>query len=202
MNHFDHAAHTWDTPDRRQMAGAIHAAMAARVPFAPTWQVLDVGAGTGLLSFALAPSVARVVAADASEGMRRILLEKKQALGVANVESLAFDLERGPGPEGPFDAVVSSMALHHMEDTARALAVTRDLLRPGGWLALADLDAEDGRFHPDNAAAGVRHLGFERGALEALARQVGFTDLGFETAHTIQREGRSYTIFLLVARRA
>ncbi|RMF87708.1 MAG: class I SAM-dependent methyltransferase, partial [Nitrospirae bacterium] len=100
--------------------------------------------------------------------------------------------------EETFDAVVSAMALHHVEDTERLLRAFARHLRPGGWLALADLDAEDGTFHPPEVE-GVYHHGFDRAALAALLERAGFEGVRFTTAHTVEREGRAYPVFLVTA---
>ena len=77
---------------------------------------------------------------------------------------------------------------------------SRRLLRPGGRIALADLDTEDGTFH-DADAEGIYHLGFGRDALAESARAAGFADVAFESATEIERDGRRYPLFLLLARR-
>ncbi|NIV32583.1 MAG: methyltransferase domain-containing protein, partial [Anaerolineae bacterium] len=68
--------------------------------------------------------------------------------------------------ERQFDLIVSAMALHHVEDTERLLQRFHQHLSPGGGIALADLDQEDGSFHPPEVE-GVFHDGFDRTALEA-----------------------------------
>jgi hypothetical protein len=89
--------------------------------------------------------------------------------------------------------------LHHVEDTAAALAAMRALLATGGRIAVADLDTEDGSFHTAEAE-GIHHQGFDRGDLGRLAEAAGFADIAFRTATTIEDEGRRYPLFLLTAR--
>jgi hypothetical protein len=74
------------------------------------------------------------------------------------------------------------------------------LLRPGGWLALSDLDTEDGTFHSADSE-GIHHHGFDRSRLRELAEAAGFAGVRVTTAGTMEREGRTYPLFLLVARR-
>jgi SAM-dependent methyltransferase len=97
--------------------------------------------------------------------------------------------------------VVSLLVLHHLADTQAALAAIAALLRSGGWLALADLDAEDGSFH-DADAEGIHHRGFDRQALTRLAREAGFIDVRVVTSMTIERDDGKFPVFLLVGRRA
>ncbi len=74
------------------------------------------------------------------------------------------------------------------------------LLRPGGRIALADLDTEDGSFHAADAE-GIHHHGFDREGLADLVRAAGFTDVGFRTATEVEHESRRFPVFLLLARR-
>lgn len=164
-------------------------------------RAIDVGAGTGLLGLALAGDVGSVVLADPSAGMHEVTQEKLAAGGPRNVDAIRFDLLADPPPTEPFDLAVSMLVLHHLPDPAAALAALHGLLRPGGRLALADLDEEDGSFH-DADAEGIHHHGFERSALAELASGAGFTDVETTTAGVFERDGRPYPLFLLVARRS
>jgi hypothetical protein len=71
-------------------------------------------------------------------------------------------------------------------------------LKPGGQVALADLDSEPGTFHPTEMQ-GVFHSGFDRAALQSILAKHGFHDIRFTTAITVQKEGRQYPVFLVVA---
>ncbi|HMV67737.1 MAG TPA: methyltransferase domain-containing protein, partial [Myxococcota bacterium] len=97
-----------------------------------------------------------------------------------------------------FDLIVSAMAMHHVEDTAALLRSLRAHLAPGGQIALADLDAEDGSFHPPGVE-GVFHAGFERAALGAAIEAAGFSAPRFTTACVVHRDGREYPVFLVTA---
>jgi ubiquinone/menaquinone biosynthesis C-methylase UbiE len=200
VSSFDERARDWDTPERRQRADEVARAIRASVPLTPDTRTIDVGAGTGLLGLALAGDVGEVVLAEPSNGMLEVVREKLGAGGPGNVTAVRFDLTSDPLPGDPFDLAVSLLVLHHVEDTGAALAATLRLLRRGGRIALADLDAEDGSFH-DADAEGIHHLGFERVALAGLAREAGFTDVAFRTATEIVRDDRSFPVFLLLARR-
>ena len=91
---------------------------------------------------------------------------------------------------------MSLLVLHHLEDTIGALRAIAGLLRPGGRIALADLEAEDGSFHADND--GIHHFGFERTALAAAAAVAGFADARVVTATEIEKDGRIYPVVLLL----
>jgi SAM-dependent methyltransferase len=199
MATFDERARDWDTPERRERAEAVADAIRANVPLSPTTRTIDVGAGTGLLGFALADDIGELVLAEPSEGMREVIDEKLAASGRTDITAIPFDLAAGTPPAEPFDLAISLLVLHHVVDTATALAAIRGLLAPGGRIAIADLDTEDGTFH-DADAEGIHHLGFDRVALGQLARDAGFVDVDFRTATEIVEEDRRYPVFLLLGR--
>lgn len=199
MSGFDERARDWDTHERRDRAEVVADAIRASVTLDPTMRVIDVGAGTGLLGLTLAVDVGAMVLAEPSEGMLDVAREKLAAGGPPNVTAISLDLVVDPLPPDPFDLAVSLLVLHHIADTGAALSAIRRLLRPGGRIALADLDAEDGSFHSSDAE-GIHHQGFERAGLIETARAAGFTDVEIRTAGEIERDGRRYPLFLLLAR--
>ena len=198
---FDARARTWDDdPRRRHLAESIVAALERAVPLRKDMAALDYGAGTGLLTLALAARVRRVLAVDASAGMLAVLAQKARAGNVANVGILRADFAHDPLPAGPFDLVASAMTLHHVADVADLLRKFHALLAPGGHVALADLDAEDGTFHAANAP-GVHHLGFARGEFAAQLEAAGFADVRIADAVRNEKNGRAYSVFLAAARK-
>jgi ubiquinone/menaquinone biosynthesis C-methylase UbiE len=201
MATFDERARDWDTPERIARAARVAAAIEEAVPLRPTDRLVDVGAGTGLLGLALADHVGEIVLSDPSAGMIEVATEKLAAAGLRSVRAVRHDLLVDPSPVDRFDVAVSLLVLHHLEDTAAALAAIRDLLVPGGRIALADLDTEDGSFHTSEAE-GIHHLGFDRAALRELASAAGFAEVATRTATVIGEDGGGrYPVFLLTGRR-
>jgi 2-polyprenyl-3-methyl-5-hydroxy-6-metoxy-1,4-benzoquinol methylase len=197
---FNHAAPTWDeNPGRLLMANNIAAAIRARVPIDPSMTVLDFGCGTGLVSLALQPYVKRVIGIDCSTGMLAVLAEKVRVLGLTNVDTHCLDLSTHPAPDLHADVIVSAMALHHIADIPAILRVLVQRLTPGGYLALADLDSEDGSFHEDKS--GVYHAGIDRAWLLAQLQALDLQQLSATTAHVMERPSpagtRHYPIFLI-----
>lgn len=206
VSRFDQAAAEWDNnPGRVNLARAVGEGIGRAVPLQPNWRVLDYGAGTGLLTLNLQPRVASLVALDSSKGMLEKLAQKLQKSGIDSVQTYHWDLATRPFPETGFDLVVSSMTLHHLRDVPLVLGRLTTLLKPGGWLAVADLDSEDGSFHGD--APGVFHLGFERSRISEWLVQAGLTRVSVNDAHSMQKESasgelRSYSVFLAVGQKS
>jgi len=103
-------------------------------------RVLDLGGGTGSTSRAVldARPGARVVLVDENSEMLAVARDFLPAAGIE--QTVVADLAE-PLPAGPFDLVVSALAVHHLDGAQkRALfASVRDLLASGGRFALADV---------------------------------------------------------------
>lgn len=189
----------WDADDAKvQLSRGISEAMLASVDFHTGMKVMDFGAGTGLVCGHIADKVGHVLAVDISPSMLEQLSAKPELKG--KVEVLCQDiLEKAAGHT--FDAIISAMAMHHVEDTDAMLAAFADHLHPGGIVALADLDSEDGTFHPADIE-GVYHSGFDRDAFAEKLKKAGFIDISFITAYTVLKDGKTFPIFLVTATRA
>ena len=193
---FKEKAQDWDINEMvKQLSSAIGQSILDNIQFNSKMQVLDFGAGTGLITSQVAPHVAKVTAVDISQSMLEQLLAKQELKD--KVEILCQDITRQPiGTE--FDLIMSAMAMHHVDDTDNMLRQFAAHLKPGAQVALADLDKEDGSFHPPGME-GVYHDGFERSYFQSLLERHGFKDINWVTAHTVTKEGKSYPVFLAVA---
>jgi ArsR family transcriptional regulator len=133
---FSSAAQGWDRL-RRDLFGDTFQLSALLALLDPTLVVGDLGCGTGELSRALAPHVAKVVAVDGSADM---LHAARERLGdCANVDVRQGDMEALPLANGELDAAVLSLVLHYAPDPARALTEVARVLRPGGRLLVIDM---------------------------------------------------------------
>ncbi|MCX6543773.1 MAG: methyltransferase domain-containing protein [Acidobacteria bacterium] len=197
---FDQVAATWDDdPKRVSLANAVADTIVRQVGLAAAMDVLDFGCGTGLLTLALRPNVRSVTGADTSTGMLSVLERKAREQALKLVTTWLLRPDDSYAFPGDYDLIVSSMTLHHVASLAPLFAQFRDHLRPGGRVALADLDREDGTFHrPD--VTDVFHLGFDRADLKALLAQAGFDDLADATAFVHHRNDRDYPVFLISGR--
>ena len=201
---FDRVAAEWDAnPSRVVLARAVVEAIRNAVKLRPDMNAMDFGAGTGLVTLGLLPYVRSLTAVDASVEMLRVLDQKLKALQVGNVRTLLCDISKTPLPVAEFDLIVSSMVLHHISDVPQALRQLRPCLRPGGWVALADLESEDGTFHAD--PTGVFHHGLDRDEVCRWLHDAGFIDTTAGEAHRIVRPStdgqvHEYPVFLVTGR--
>jgi 2-polyprenyl-3-methyl-5-hydroxy-6-metoxy-1,4-benzoquinol methylase len=193
---YDEKAKEWDANDLpRQLSAAIGSSILENISFHDEMDVLDFGAGTGLISAHVAPLVNRIIALDISAAMLEQLVAKPALRG--KVEALCQNIIDNP-IAAKFDLIMSAMAMHHVEDTDKLIQRFAEHLKPGAKVALADLDKEDGSFHPEDAK-GVYHSGFDRDAFQNLLAKHGFEDIRFVTAHTVNKEEKRYPIFLAIA---
>lgn len=204
MTDFDEKAKIWDAnPMRKERAVAVAKAIRSTLPLQPGMTALEVGCGTGLLSFALHTDFSQITLADTSVGMLEVLAAKIAESGVSNMTPLRLDLTTDPVPAFRFNITYSLMTLHHIPDTDFILRQFHALLKPGGWLAIADLDAEDGSFHTDGTTD--VHLGFERAALQRQVEAAGFGEVKFATAYVIHKKigevEKPFPVFLLTAQK-
>jgi len=202
---FDKEAAQWDAnPGRVKLAHDVADAIIREVSPTREMDALDFGCGTGLVTLRLQPLVRTITGMDSSEGMLAVLGSKVQGQGLVNVRTLFLDLETGGKVNGRYHLIVSSMTLHHVPDPAGLIAQLSGALLPGGTLAVADLDAEDGSFHGDNT--GVLHLGFDRARIRGLFEQAGLTAVREVTAAVVIKEiekkgRREFPVFLLIGKK-
>ena len=153
-----------------RVAGArvLHQRAVALAGIEPGHAVVDVGCGTGNLSFAVlaAQPDARVTGLDPDGHSLRRAARKARRRGVSLTLVQGY-ADRIPAEDASLDHVVSSLALHHVDDDGR-VAFAHDALRalrPGGKVTVVDFggqtpDAEDAAHppHGHGPAHLLRHL--------------------------------------------
>ena len=201
---FNKAAASWDSGPRVKLADDI--ARAIRDELSPTkdMNILDFGCGTGLLAMNLQPYVGTVTGVDSSPGMLEVFESKIEAMHKTNVSVRHLDLEKGDHLEGNYHLITSSMTLHHVREIKPLLDQFYRILTPGGHLALADLDLDDGQFHEDST--GVFHNGFDRAELVKAFETAGFEEVSERTATSMKKPGadgvqREFTIVLITGQK-
>jgi len=202
MNEFDIKAAGWDAnPMHLERSKSIAAKLMEMVPLSENMTALEFGAGTGLLSLELKGKFSEITLLDNSKEMVRIMNEKIISQGILNMEAHVLDLEKEDFP-GQYDIIYTQMVFHHVSDIENILKKFHALLKPGGFLAIADLYPEGGSFH-DASFAG--HRGFDPEQLAETLIRKGFTDVRHQQCFVINKKVddevfKAYPVFLLVAR--
>lgn len=108
---------------------------------APDEVVVDVGAGTGLLTLPIARVAKQVWAIDISAPMCDYLRAKSASAGLDNVDTAVASAISLPLVDASADLVVSNYCFHHLDHAGkrRALAEVHRVLRPGGRLVFGDM---------------------------------------------------------------
>jgi demethylmenaquinone methyltransferase/2-methoxy-6-polyprenyl-1,4-benzoquinol methylase len=161
---FDGVAEKYDRTNTILSFGRDRAwrkATAAALDLKPGEKVLDLGAGTGVSTVALARGGAFAVGSDISLGM----------LGVGRrvrptVPLVAGDALHLPFADATFDAVTISFALRNVVNTAGALAEMARVTKPGGRVVVCEFS------HPTLAPFRKVYLSYLMGSLPAVARRV------------------------------
>lgn len=193
---FNEKSKEWDKNDLVQgISSSVSSAIIEHLPLSNAMEVMDFGAGTGLISSRVAPFVGKIVAVDISESMLNELVAKEELKG--KVQALCQNIMEEPADQ-KFDLIMSAMAIHHVEDTKKLIKTFYEHLKPGAKVALADLEKEDGTFH-SAGTKGVFHQGFEKDAFAKLLEEEGFAEIELHHAHCVEKEGKVFPIFLAVA---
>lgn len=181
--------------------------------------VVDLGAGTGTFSLAVAPLCRRVVAIDVSPAMLDYLRAEATQHGIGNLEVVQAGFLSYEHQGNPADVVYSRNALHHLPDFWKAIALKRvaAILTPAGILRLHDLvynvDPDETIATIEAWLAGARENpedGWTRAELETHVREEHSTfswlheplleRAGFEIREAAYRPSNTYAVYTCVKR--
>ena len=202
---FDQQAQDWDK-DPKKVERAEIIAREINDFIQPNHKLdgFEFGCGTGLLSYYLKDHFKTITLADTSKGMIAVLEEKIKKEELHHFNALLLDLLTDRVPQKKYDVVYTLMTMHHILDTEKILQKFSDIIKPGGYLCLADLDKEDGSFHsqmPDFNG----HFGFNRAELSKLLKQNGFqveyNDICYEIVRIKEDVKKSYPLFLMIGKK-
>lgn len=130
--------------------------MLDHIELKPEDRVLDVAAGTGHLSRAIAPHVRQVIALDLTTAMIEQGQIETQLAGLHNISFEQGTAEKLTYPDASFDVAVTRFSLHHFEAPHAALREMNRVLKVGGRIAVIDLVS------PDNIELAAMYNYFER----------------------------------------
>jgi SAM-dependent methyltransferase len=174
------------------------------------FDVLEIGCGTGLLSFMLAPYVRSLVGVDTAEGMISAFNTKLSSQDKPNLCAInhlltnvgspelqgaaaALATQRGEESSPPyrFDLIVSHLTLHHIPDLPEIFSTLHGCLKSGGMIALTDYEdygKEAIRFHPESKRPGVERHGLKRQEVVEQLVGTGFNEVKVEQAYVLRKE--------------
>jgi ArsR family transcriptional regulator len=169
---FSSSAGQWDRMRDELFGDRFH--LEAFAAFADSrWAVGDLGCGTGQISAALAPFVARIVAVDTSAAMLQAARKRLQPFD--NVELRRGDLEALPIEDSRLDAATLMLVLHHVSDPEKAIGEVARVLKPGGRLIIVDMLPHD----RENYRQQMGHvwLGFGENQTQSMLTDARFDDI-------------------------
>ena len=166
---FSSAAGQWDRL-REELFGSTFHLQAMGGLLDPEWVVGDLGCGTGPMSAAFAPFVARVVAVDNSPAMLAAARRRLSRFG--NVEFRRGDLETLPLADHELSAATLTLVLPYLASPGRAFAEVARVLGRDGRILVTDLIAHGRESYRQQL--GHQWLGFSDTQIEGWLQSAGF----------------------------
>lgn len=195
MSHFNQVANSWDTPEKSELSKHYAQQINSHFENKKPQRILEVGCGTGLLGANFLNENSYLLGIDTSAGMLEVFDQKFKD---QNAKSILLNLESEELEENNFDLIISSMAFHHLKSPGDIIKKLRKHLAANGIIAVIDLDAEDGTFHPDPKNMGVFHFGFSDETTKKWAKENDFKNYHREIVHKIDKNNKVYPLFLAV----
>ncbi len=204
-NHFDLEAVTWDLdPSRVKRAQSIARQLIQAIPDSKGMTAIEVGCGTGLMSFCLEDHFSKIALVDSSEGMINVLNEKIAKQEIEHFNTYHLDFLELPEEVPAVDVIYSLLTLHHIRDYRKALESSKDRLLAGGYLCVADLEKEDGSFHAHIPGYDL-HNGFERDEIQQVMTDLGLKVIHNEICYVIESdksgELRKFPLFMIIGKK-
>ena len=147
----------------------------------PPMVIADLGAGEGTISQLMAQRAKKVIAIDNSEKMVEFGSQIARKHGIGNLEYRLGDLEDVPIRSGTVDLAFLSQALHHARHPERAAAEAWRILKPGGRVAVLDLNRH--HFEQARELYADLWLGFTELEMERCLKKAGFRNVETAVVH-------------------
>ncbi len=202
---FDEQAREIDqSPIMRDIAANFYRTLSTHVPLSHSFDILDYGCGTGLIGMHLYAHVKSLVMMDNSKGMLSVLSEKIERDNIPNMAIMNCEITNSRMAPESFDVIYANNVLHHMADVTEFFQITRNLLKPDGYLCIGDLEKEDGSFHDDNSD--VKHFGFDEDELDMFLKNSSLERIKTERYYTVEKpldagEIQKFPLFFITTRK-
>ena len=173
--YFGAVAAGWDRMREGFFTAALRDKVIAASGASAGMTVADIGAGSGFLTEGLLATGAKVIAVDQSPQMLSVLRAKYPA-----VDARLGEADTLPVENGTVDIAMANMYLHHVERPEIAIKEMARILKPGGTLAISDLDSHNHEFlrveHHD------RWMGFHRADVARWLEEAGLSQIRVDCA--------------------
>lgn len=117
-------------------------ALVELVPEDPEACWIDVACGPGVISRAMASRVGSVRGVDLTPAMVDEAELRAREEGIDNVSFALGDATALDFSDASFDGAITRLSLHHIPASGRVVAEMARVVRPGGWVALSDIAAD------------------------------------------------------------
>ena len=147
----------------------------------PEMVIADLGAGEGTFSQLLALRAKEVIAVDNSERMVEFASQLARKHKLKNLKFRVGDLEALPIGDSEVDLAFFSQSLHHAAHPDKAVAEAARILKPGGRIAILDLQRH--QFEEARELYADVWLGFTEVELQKFLRKAGFRNIYSAVVH-------------------
>lgn len=141
----------------------------------PQIDIVDLGAGEGVLAQLLARRAKMVHCIDSSQRMVEIGTALAKQHGFDNLSYKKGDLEAVPLKDNSVDLALLSQSLHHAQHPEKALSEAYRILRPDGQIIIIDLKKH--HFEEARERFADVWLGFTENALYQYLKKAGFSQI-------------------------
>ncbi len=200
---FDLEAKSWDDDKRVTRAKLISEEIDRWLGEKINNNAMEFGCGTGLITFNLKNKFKDIMMVDNSAGMIEEVNKKIKNQNVNNIRTWCGDIDE-IDDKNKYDAIYTSMTLHHIVNISKVLEKLHSLLSLEGELYIVDLVEEDGTFHSSEKGF-EGHNGFNQNNLIETLKNIGFKDIRnkvfYKGSKSIEERNVDYELFIMVARK-
>lgn len=137
--------------------------------------VVDLDCGTGFISLEASKNSELVFALDISVNMLKELYGEAKRQNYNNVYPIKGGMEDIPLFDESVDVVFTNMALHHVDDPAKAIKEMNRILKQGGKVVVTDVEEHTGEWAKEEMFD--IWLGFSHEQIKEWFRQAGFKNI-------------------------